>query len=675
MANAQVEKLKALGLRHGEKAVVALAAALCLLLLVSAVMKPTIDLTPADVDKHATAAQSNIDTKQDPDNILKLIEDAGIKNPGFEALVDTQAKSSLNPNDYRIDHAWVTPEPGAGLIRDTPQLIAPIELAAYPGRGGALVFALDETGKRILDEGDKQEEDPTTKLRRGRKRNRSMSGYGMMGMGGMPGMGMGMGGNLDPESEEAKKEFARKEKLLKGALVGKVDPNKEKAKEKGKEGENAEETPEQGGPWKEVTKGLRWVAITGVLDHKKLKDNYLAALKNPTVAHPNYKQVDIQRQELQPDGSWSDWQDVDIEKNRAVLFNLPETEEELAASESIIETIVDPLPFLKAGLWEKVHVASLVPKEKREIEKPAAGIGGMMGAGGMPGMEGMYSGMSRGGMGGMMGAGGMPGMMGAGGMPGMEGMSGMGMGMGMGGGDENLNFQKTEAESVMVRSLDLTADPDATYRFRLRIVVYNPNYKREDVSPGVDTKSLELKGPWSEPTEPVTMPADVTTYAMRKAPADGSSRRTDQVQFQVTRWTPEDGVTVVRNFNAGPGEVVGDPATASIPVSDGSGAKNKLVDFNSHLLVLDTAGGPRPIAPLGASGAPLDVPATTLLMKPDGTVIVRNQANDIADAVRKDMAENYAREVKESSKRRESSFGAGMGMYGGMGGMMKGGSR
>ena len=36
------------------------------------------------------------------------------------------------------------PEPGAGLIRDTPELIAPTELYAYPGRGGALVYELDE---------------------------------------------------------------------------------------------------------------------------------------------------------------------------------------------------------------------------------------------------------------------------------------------------------------------------------------------------------------------------------------------------------------------------------------------------------------------------------------------------------------------------------------------------
>ena len=37
-----------------------------------------------------------------------------------------------------------------------------------------------------------------------------------------------------------------------------------------------------------------------------------------------------------------------------------------------LEALVDPLPFLKAGYWEKVHVSSLVPKEKKEVPKPVA---------------------------------------------------------------------------------------------------------------------------------------------------------------------------------------------------------------------------------------------------------------------------------------------------------------
>ena len=63
MANAQVEKLKALGLRHGEKAVVGLAAALCLLFLVKAATKPTIKLTPDQVNQATKAAETNLNRR------------------------------------------------------------------------------------------------------------------------------------------------------------------------------------------------------------------------------------------------------------------------------------------------------------------------------------------------------------------------------------------------------------------------------------------------------------------------------------------------------------------------------------------------------------------------------------------------------------------------------------
>ena len=39
---------------------------------------------------------------------------------------------------------------------------------------------------------------------------------------------------------------------------------------------------------------------------------------------------------------------------------------------------------------------------------------------------------------------------------------------------------------------------------------------RGDVAPGVDNTSEELVGPWSEPTDEVTVPADVTVYALKK---------------------------------------------------------------------------------------------------------------------------------------------------------------
>jgi len=149
VANASVDKLKALGLRHGEKAVVGLTATLCVLFLFWAATAKTIELTPDQVKQSADSASSNLSRTQAPEDILQRIETEGVKNPGFTTIVTEQEKNLLVASAYRPHQLWVSPEPGAGLIRDQPELVAPKEIVAYPGRGGALVFELDENGNRI----------------------------------------------------------------------------------------------------------------------------------------------------------------------------------------------------------------------------------------------------------------------------------------------------------------------------------------------------------------------------------------------------------------------------------------------------------------------------------------------------------------------------------------------
>ena len=62
-----------------------------------------------------------------------------------------------------------------------------------------------------------------------------------------------------------------------------------------------------------------------------------------------------------------------------------------------------------------------------------------------------------------------------------------------------------------------------------------------------------------------------------------------------------------------------------------------------------------------------------LLLRPDGSVLARSQTEDLNNEIRKDMERNYAREVKDSNKKRENSMGSGYGgMMGGYGGMMGG---
>ena len=54
---------------------------------------------------------------------------------------------------------------------------------------------------------------------------------------------------------------------------------------------------------------------------------------------------------------------------------------------------------------------------------------------------------------------------------------------GMGSSESAGNFWKSEEKRVMIRALDFTAEPDHSYRYRVRIVVFNPNYNRDDVNP------------------------------------------------------------------------------------------------------------------------------------------------------------------------------------------------
>jgi len=266
------------------------------------------------------------------------------------------------------------------------------------------------------------------------------------------------------------------------------------------------------------------------------------------------------------------------------------------------------------------------------------------------------------GPGGMGGAGMMmdPGMM----DPGMMGEYGMGGMMGMGG-ETLANFWKSDEKTVMIRALDFTPQQNESYRYRVRVVVFNPNLNREDVAPGVDAKAKELFGPWSEPTDEVHMPPDVTAYAMGTLPAGAKSDM--KVVFQVVKFAPEDGVTVPRNFEAGPGEIIGEVRTADVPVSDGTGKKSKAIDFNSHQLVLDADGGFQPL-PADFPGNVITRPALALLLRGDGSVIVRDEADDRPDEVRKDVDANYKREIKESDKIRANSMGGGYGdmMDGGM---------
>ena len=230
------------------------------------------------------------------------------------------------------------------------------------------------------------------------------------------------------------------------------------------------------------------------------------------------------------------------------------------------------------------------------------------------------------------------------------------------GGNESVGDLAIGREESHDSRVRLHGEGRQTYRYRVRIVVFNPNKGREDVSPAVDTKADELRGPWSEATDAghhapgrhAVCDGDVTSEprerhegAVSGHPLPSRRRRDRPPQF---RRRPGRGHRRAR--------------TADIPVSDGTGKKSKTIDFNSRQIVLDVfankkTGGYQQL-PAGFIGPPIARPALALLLRPDGSVVLHNEADDEANEVRRDIDANYKHEINQSTKKRESSTGMGI---------------
>lgn len=646
MANPTVDKLKDLGLRHGEKVLVGAAAGVCLLFVSMAMNTPTINLTPDAVKAAAAAAQLNITRNVNRDELAKKFEGDFLKLPDLAKKVEEVANH--RPVATAGLEVFVVPDPSTGFLRDLPVVLAPFDLNAQSGRGGALVYDRDKDGEIVYEETKAEATPKGTKPKPKAKAKRGSSsgdsGGGSGGRGFSAGVVFGEPSPAPAGGGENSKE-ARKNKNASAEITGKDMDEEEKAAPK------EEETPvEEDRKPREVIKGYRWIVVTGLFDNQKQRDLIARALKIdfPT-AYPAFERLEVQKRRLNHDGTWGEWEPVDREKNLQILENVPEIDKERTIDESRLKPLVDELPFLKTGYWRGVHHVALLTDSERATRRPkaaaAAAAPGMGNSGGIPGRS--------------------PAAMGAavGRAPGMgRGDTDMSAGMTAmrpPGNDprsaEDMDFPRSNTERLMVRMLDFDVEPEATYRYRARVILRNPNRNRDDVSLGVDTRSKELEGPWGDPTPAVTVPPDKSTYALAKATV---SPRGDEVKFQVAAWNDEDGQTIVKEFDAAPGQVIGQQVRMRVPDAKTNKMKATPIDFISRQLVLDTESGTRQVnQQLGLKPGPeLEVPATAVVVRPDGAVVVRNQARDQRDPEMRDAKFDFDEAVKdaEGGKKRDS---------------------
>jgi len=687
MANPTVDKLKVFGIRHGEKVAMGVVAVIFAMCSYFALKHDSVDTTPDEVKKTASLAQANLNNSPKKEQIAEKLEADGVKLAGFEKKVEAMQAGVADASQFALANTFVKPEPGAGLIRDMPELISPTQIYVHAGRGAVRVLALNDDGEPIP-----KEEGAEKKAPRPKARPKSRGTAGRMGGGMMGGMGGGRSSKTKKNSGALAEAQAKKDEEKKAEITSKGIAGREEAAKNLAESKKDEETPlPSAADYETELNGYRFVTIVGKLDHKTLKERYSKALKvDLASANPNYLHLDVERQEVSSDGSWSDWSLVSRKPYEELRKINTDFEKEMVAPESLISTLVDPLPFLEVGYWVGAHHGALLTEEKllaqeksadaaAKSAKAASPKGNRMPMGGMQMGAADYA---KGGMGGGMSPGGgdyaaaMKGRMGMGGMP-QLGSDGGGGGSGPREGD----FQKSSADWIMVRALDCSVDPDMTYRYRVRIVVGNPNYHRDDVSPGVDTNTKELAGPWSAVTAEANVPADVSTYTLGMA-TPGPKTRPDQVKFQVASFNPDDGLTVIHTFEQAPGEIIGSKYSTTVPNDDKTKLVNKEYDYTSRQILADALGGDRPASEIQSLGASrFEAPALALVVRPDGLLVVRDQAADTNNGERdelKDIYETIKKDVASGKKKSSSSmmglYGGGMGGYGAMGGRGGGGT-
>ncbi len=173
------------------------------------------------------------------------------------------------------------------------------------------------------------------------------------------------------------------------------------------------------------------------------------------------------------------------------------------------------------------------------------------------------------------------------------GMGGMGSGMGNmpGSGGEVLG-----GDLLMFRYFDFAIEPGECYRYRVRLIVVNPNFEEQFVSALTVAEEQFRETPWSAASPPVVVESDVD-YALARI-ASSANKRTDGVDLKVVQFDPNLGTLLMDTFKVAFGAYVSAEKrkTMRLDVAVPSFKEESDVNFASKDVLIDGAGAPPRLA-------------------------------------------------------------------------------
>lgn len=198
---------------------------------------------------------------------------------------------------------------------------------------------------------------------------------------------------------------------------------------------------------------------------------------------------------------------------------------------------------------------------------------------------------------------------------------------------------------LLFRFFDYTVEAGKSYRYRVRLMLANPNYGIEPkflADPAMAEKQWIEKDRWSEPTPVVTVPRDVRVLA---GAVHTPIRDTDEPSgmVAVVKWLDSTGEEMNKDFRVVRGQqldypdtVIREPKPRNLDMQGAEmlgGARGaaaavpeepEKIDFVTEMLVLDLTGGNR----LPGRDRSMTEPGRILIMDHEGGLAVLSEAKD-----------------------------------------------
>lgn len=247
-------------------------------------------------------------------------------------------------------------------------------------------------------------------------------------------------------------------------------------------------------------------------------------------------------------------------------------------------------------------------------------------------------------------------------------------------------------EYVPIRFIDVDLDANsvggATFEYRLRVVLNNPNFKREkDVAAPEYARDEVLRGIWS-PTARVSFEPDSIAFAGERDRAKGSTddQQKEKVPVQLHKWLGKadtidssgnrDSVIVgdwwVEKLLIGRGEYIGRSPDLAGPAGESNlvqwvayaydtvaqkiGAdvqkKTRTTDLYTNSILVDFQGGAFHSfrSAINNNSRKEDLPAELLILEPDGRIVSRYLSEDKNDEGRKQRFDHWKTWIEKLAK-------------------------